>query len=57
MNILCPCVHVCRQKVWDLEGLRQAVKHEAGMLETRLKDMVHHCDDSLKRVYILRETF
>lgn len=41
---------VSREKIEDLEALRQAVKLEAVELETQLKQLAHHCDESLKMV-------
>uniref|UniRef100_UPI0037E6F927 protein ITPRID1 n=1 Tax=Semicossyphus pulcher TaxID=241346 RepID=UPI0037E6F927 len=37
-----------REKVRDIEELRQAVKKEAGELEMQLNELAHHYDDSLK---------
>ncbi|XP_016373620.1 coiled-coil domain-containing protein 129-like isoform X1 [Sinocyclocheilus rhinocerous] len=37
-----------REEVEDVLRLRAAVKHEAGMLEQQLSDLVHHYDDSIK---------
>ncbi len=37
----------------DVLRLREAVKHEAGMLEQQLSDLVHHYDDSIKMVFNL----
>ncbi|KAM6971601.1 uncharacterized protein itprid1 [Tautogolabrus adspersus] len=37
-----------REKVKDIEELRQAVKKEAGELEMHLNELAHHYDDSLK---------
>ncbi|XP_060920362.1 protein ITPRID1 isoform X2 [Labrus mixtus] len=37
-----------REKVRDIEELRQAVKKEAGELEMHLNELAHHYDDSLK---------
>ncbi|XP_070709419.1 uncharacterized protein itprid1 [Pempheris klunzingeri] len=37
-----------REKVRDIEELRQAVKQEAAELEMQLNELAHHYDDSLK---------
>lgn len=49
------CVHVCvyRRNLLDIEALRQAVKKEAGSLQTQLDELVYPYDESLKQVRLV----
>lgn len=48
-------MHVCvdRRNLLDIEALRQAVKKEAGSLQTQLDELVCHYDESLKQVRLV----
>lgn len=48
-------VHVCvyRRNLLDIEALRQAVKKEAGSLQTQLDELVYPYDESLKQVRLV----
>lgn len=46
-------VRVYRRNLSDIEGLRQAVKKEAGSLQTQLDELVCHYDESLKQVRLV----
>lgn len=45
------CVYRCN--LLDIEALRQAVKKEAGTLQTQLDELVCHHDESLKQVRLV----
>lgn len=47
------CVCVFRCNLSDIEALRQAVKKEAGSLQTQLDALVCHYDESLKQVRLV----
>lgn len=45
------CIY--RRTLSDIEALRQAVKEEAGSLQTQLDELVCHYDQSLRQVRLV----